>query len=276
MKYIELPTQCPICGGKTEIKRDNESMVLMCANEDCQGKLLGKLCHAVSKNALDIVGMSESTLEFLISKGWVKNLKDLFNLHAHRLAWYQTPGFGEKSVDNLLGQLVEKSETTFERFLYAQSIPLIGRTASKDIAKFCNGDIEEFCRIMSSGEARKFTKIDGFGETMYESLVNWMDKHWIEFLMLKQDFEFVIETKQNSGKDLTGKIFVITGSLNHFNNRDELKDLLESMGAKVSGSVSTKTFVLVCNEDAGSSKSKKAKELGVQVWNENQLLEFLN
>ena len=273
--YLELPSHCPICGGTTEVKRDNEAAILVCTNEDCQGKLLGKLSHAVSKNALDIVGLSDSTLEFLIEKKWMSDLRDLFRLKLVASEWAKEPGFGKKSVMKLLEQIEEKRNIRMENFLYAQSIPLIGRTASKDIAKFCNGDIEEFCNIMSSGGARKFTKIDGFGETMYESLVSWMDKHWVEFLALKEEFNFVNETKQSSGKDLSGKVFVITGSLNHFNNRDELKNMLESMNAKVSGSVGAKTFALICNEDAGSSKSKKAKALGVQVWTEDELLAYL-
>lgn len=276
---LTFPDECPICGGLTKIVKDNDTKVLVCDNDECQGKLLGKLCHAVSKNALNIEGLSESTLEFLIDKGWIKDLRDLFNLYNYRLAWYNESGFGEKSVDNILGQITLKSETTFERFLYAQSIPMVGRTASKQISKFCHGDIEEFCKIMSNGEAHMFLMIDGFGKAMYQSLLDWYDKHWIEFLDLKQEFEFINErTIQNKsdGKDLSGKTFVITGSLNHYGNRDELKSQLESMGAKVIGSVSKNTFALICNEDAGSSKSKKAKELGVQVWTEEELINYLN
>ena len=278
--YLELPAHCPICGAPTEVRRDSDTAVLVCANDDCQGKLLGKLCHAVSKNALNIEGLSEATLDFLINEtGWVKSLRDLFRLEPRKSEWAKHPGFGKKSVMKLFEQLEEKRITTFERFLYAQSIPLIGRTASKQISRFCNGDINEFCKIMSNGDVKMFTMIDGFGEAMCDSLIKWMDKYWIEFLGLKQEFEFINEgTIQNksNGKDLSGKTFVITGSLNHYSNRDELKTQLENMGAKVSGSVSAKTFALICNEDAGSSKSKKAKELGVQVWTEEQLLSYLN
>ena len=202
----------------------------------------------------------------------------LFRLKLIASEWAKEPGFGKKSVEKILEQVEEKRKTTTERFIYAQSIPLIGRTASKQISRFCNGDINEFCKIMSDGDVKMFTMIDGFGEAMCDSLIKWMDKHWIEFLGLKQEFEFIndgtIQNKSNE-KDLSGKTFVITGSLNHYSNRDELKSLLESMNAKVSGSVSAKTFALICNEDTGSSKSKKAKELGVQVWTEDELLKYI-
>lgn len=274
------PKTCPICGSKTEIKKDNSTEVLICTNENCQGKLLGKLSHAVSKNALNIEGLSDNTLDFLINEtGWVKSLRDLFKLEPHKSEWAKHPGFGKKSVMKLFDQLEEKRNTTFERFLYAQSIPLIGRTASKDISKFCNGDIEEFCKIMSTDAAGVFMSIDGFGETMYQSLMNWYENHWIEFLALKQEFNFITETRQNKTvweKDLSGKTFVITGKLVRFENRNKLKENLESMGAKVSDSVSKNTFALVCNEDTGSSKSKKANELGVQVWTEDELLKYLS
>lgn len=277
MEYVRIPGTCPICGKPTEIRKDNDTLVLICTNDDCQGKLLGKLSHAVSKNALNIDGLSEATLEYLIYVEWITCLKDLFKLSNHKSEWEKLNGFGKKSVEKLLQNIEKSRETTMDRFLYAQSIPLIGRTASKDISKYCNGNIDTFCEMMESGTANKFLEIDGFGETMYQSLVNWKEKHWNEFLELKKEFNFnSVKTGQNYiSKDLSGCTFVITGSLNHFENRDQLKELLESLGAKVSGSVSAKTFALICNDDAGSSKSKKAASLGIQVWTEEQLLEYI-
>jgi len=277
---IEIPETCPVCGGKTKIVKENDTEVLVCTNENCQGKLLGRLSHFVSKNAINIDGMSEATLEFMINELGVKSFRDLYYIPFYKevyTKWIGTPGFGKKSVDNLRAAIEKSRETTFDRFLYAQSIPLVGRTASKDIAKFCKGNIDTFCDMMTSGAAKKFMKIDGFGQAMYESLMNWQENHWIEFLALKSEFNFInTETNQNNtSTNLNGKTFVITGSLNHFDNRDQLKEKLESLGAKVSGSVSAKTFALICNEDAGSSKSQKAKALGVSVWTEEQLLEFI-
>lgn len=277
--YLELPSYCPICGGVTEVRRDNEAAVLVCTNENCQGKLLGKLCHAVSKNALNIEGLSESTLDFLINEtGWVKDLRDLFYLEPYKSEWAKHPGFGKKSVMKLFEQLEEKRNTTFERFLYAQSIPLIGRTASKDISKFCDGDIEEFCKIMSTGAAKKFMQIDGFGETMYESLMNWMDGHWVEFLALKKEFTFLTETKQNNngGENLNGATFCITGKLVHFSNRDALITNIEAHGGKFVGSVSAKTNYLINNDiNSTSGKNTKAKQVGCKIISEADYLEMI-
>lgn len=278
--YMELPSHCPICGGIAEVKKDNDTLVLVCTNDNCQGKLLGKLSHFVSKNAINIDGMSEATLQFMINEFGVKSFRDLYQIPFYKEVyekWIKTTGFGKRSVDKLRDAIEKSRNTTLERFLYAQSINLIGRTASKDISKFCGGSIITFCDIMSNGRAKEFTKIDGFGETMYQSLMNWYENHWIEFLALKSEFVFeeVKAKEPTSGVNLDGKTFVITGSLNHFSNRDELSSLLTSLGAKVSGSVSAKTFALICNSDAGSSKSKKAASLGVPVWTEEQLLEFI-
>ena len=277
MEYIRIPGTCPICSGPTEIRKDNDTLELVCTNDNCQGKLLGRLSHAVSKNALNIDGMSEATLEYLIYVEWVACLKDLFKLSNHKSEWEQLTGFGKKSVEKLLQNIEKSRETTLDKFLYAQSIPLIGRGASRDIAKFCEDNVDTFCEMMTTGAAKRFLEIDGFGETMYQSLMSWYNKHWIEFLELKKEFSFInAKTKQNyTNTNLDGRTFVITGSLNHFENRDQLKDLLISLGAKVSGSVSAKTFALICNEDAGSSKSKKAASLGVPVWSEEQLLEYI-
>jgi len=278
--YMELPSHCPICGGIAEVKKDNDTLVLVCTNDNCQGKLLGKLSHFVSKNAINIDGMSEQTLQFMINEFDVKSFRDLYQIPFYKEVydkWIKTTGFGKRSVDKLRDAINKSRNTTLERYLYAQSINLIGRTASKDISKFCNGSIDTFCNIMTSGAAKNFLDIDGFGETMYQSLINWYDNHWIEFLALKSEFTFeeVKPKETTSGVNLNGKTFVITGSLNHFENRDQLKELLESLGAKVSGSVSAKTFALICNENAGSSKSKKAASLGVPVWTEEQLLDFI-
>ena len=276
------PSVCPCCGKDTEIHNENGTKTLYCTNLDCEAKLLSKLSHAVSKNALNIENMSEATLEFMINELGVKSIKDLYQIPFYKEVyerWIETPGFGKRSVDKLRDAIEKSRNTTLERFLYAQSINLIGKTASKDIAKYCKGSVDTFCDIMANGNQREFLSIDGFGQTMFESLNNWYENHWIDFLALKSEFNFEIETKQNktntSNINLSGKTFVITGALNHFDNRDQLKELLESLGAKVSGSVSSKTFALVCNEDAGSSKSKKAASLGVPVWTEEQLLEFI-
>jgi DNA ligase (NAD+) len=274
-----IPKTCPICGGSTEIVKDKETEVLMCANDDCQGKFLGKLSHFASKNAINIEGLSEATLQFLIDKGWIKSLKDIYTLDWHWDEWTKEPGFGEKSVLKLLENIANSKNTTLERFLYAQSIPLIGRSASKDISKMCSGSIDTFCEIMSTGTANKFLEIDGFGETMLKSLEKWFDVHWIEFLELKEEFNFeTVKSNQNNTQTdlLSGKTFVITGSLEHFKNREELAERILSLGGKVSGSVSAKTSFLINNDiHSTSGKNAKAKSLGVAIVSESDFLKMI-
>lgn len=283
--YMQLPSHCPVCGGVAEVRRDNDTSVLVCTNENCKGKLLGKLSHAVSKNALNIDGLSEATLQYMIEELGVKSIKDLYQIPFYKEVyekWIETPGFGKRSVDKLRDAIEKSRNTTLERFLYAQSINLIGKTASKDISKYCKGSIDTFCDIMANGNKREFLSIDGFGQTMLESLEKWAELHWIEFLALKSEFNFennseTVQNKSGNNIDLSGKTFVITGALNHFDNREQLKELLESLGAKVSGSVSAKTFALICNDkNSNTGKSKKAKDLNVNTWTEDELLKFIN
>lgn len=280
---LEIPAVCPVCGAATEIKKDNDTEVLICTNEDCHGKLLGKLVHFASKNAIDIDGLSEATLQFLIDKKWVASFCDLYkhlnNTDIYK-EWMKTPGFGKKSVDKLLAAIENSRKSTLERFLYAQSIPLIGRSASKDISSYCKGDIEIFCDMMTNGSSSLFMDIDGFGKAMYESLINWKENHWIEFLNLKNEFDFKSALTGRNNKvnnSLKSKIFVITGSLNNYANRDALVAEIESHGGKVAGSVSAKTSYLINNDkESNSSKNTKAKSLGVPIISEDDFIAMIS
>lgn len=274
-----FPDECPICGDLTKIVKDNDTKVIVCTNNDCQGKLLGKLAHAASKNALNIDGLSEATLDYMINDLGVKSIKDLYRVPFYKEVyekWVKTPGFGKRSVDKLRDAIKQSRNTTLDRFLYAQSINLIGRTASKDIAKFCDGNIDTFCEMMVNN-SKKFLTIDGFGEVMYKSLMNWYENHWTEFLALKTEFNFITETKQNYiNNNLQGKTFCITGSLIRFANRDALVESITANGGKVVGSVSKNTNYLLTNDKtSGSSKNKKADELGIPVISEDEYLEMI-
>ena len=278
--YMTLPSQCPICGGIAELRRDIDTTVLVCTNDDCQGKLLGRLSHFVSKNAINIDGMSEATLEFLINKGWIKSFKDLYIAPFYKevyAEWIHTAGFGKKSVDNLRAAIEKSRHTTFERFLYAQSIPLIGRTASKDISKFCNGSIDTFCNMVASNALQKLLSIDGFGETMYSSLSDWCENHWIEFLALKSEFVFDEGVKAaETGSSLQGKSFCITGKLEHYANRDELVSVIEQHGGKFVSGVSAKTDYLIINDiNSTSGKAGKAKQLGILLISEADFMNMI-
>lgn len=270
-----IPTTCPICGESTKIVKDNDSEVLMCTNDNCAGKLLGKLCHAVSKNALNIEGLSEATIQKFIDLGWLKSIRDIYYLYLHKIDMYKLEGFGRKSVNKLLSSIEDSRNTDLVRYIYAQSIPLIGHTASKAISKMCDGDLNTFIEHMSKG-AKAFGKIDGIGSEMIKSLKKWWDINYLEFVDAATVFTFKKkETVNVSGSDLTGKVFVITGSLTQFKNRDEMKERIESLGGKVSGSVSAKTTALINNDiESTSSKNKKAKQLNVPILTENMFMEM--
>lgn len=272
--YINIPETCPICGADTKIIQENDSKVLICTNDNCKGKLLGKLVHFCSKNSINIEGMSEATLQFLIGKGWIKSFQDIYKLDYYRENWKEYDGFGDKSVDKLFDAIEDSRNTTLDRFIYSLSIPQIGRSASKDIAKFFNNNYEEFKMY---GTTINYTQIDGFGESMNNSLHKWLSENHIMMEELAKEFTFKKDKNNSSSVDLSGKTFVITGSLIHYKNRDELVSIIESMGGKVSGSVSTKTSYLINNDtESNSSKNKKAKQLNVPIIGEQDFINMIS
>jgi DNA ligase (NAD+) len=266
-----IPDKCPICGGETKIVKENDSEVLMCINNDCQGKLLGKLVHAVSRNALNIDGLSEATLEKFISLGWLDSIKSIYHLSDYKGKMYGLDGFGKKSVDKLLKSIEKSKETTLDRFVYSLSIPMIGKSASKDVAEFFEYDLIKFLG--------KTYSVNCLGDVAYKNYKKYCRNHYEEILDLSSEFNFKTQDKSLTNKTniLQDKTFVITGSLEKYSNRDELKSIIESNGGKVSGSVSAKTFALINNDiESSSSKNKKAKSLGVQIINEEQFMQLLN
>lgn len=275
-KRLDPPHKCPICGGATEIKQDNESKVLMCANDNCKGKLLGKLTHFVSKNAMDIEGLSESTLEKFIELGWLTCFEDIFTLKNHFTEMVKLDGFGEKSAKKLINAIHASKDTTLDRFIYALCIPLIGRSASKTISKHFNGDFNRFYYECCMHEF-DFRVLDDFGDSMNESINDYLEVNDIMIGSLSEQLYFKTANSTNGNSNLSGLTFVITGSLNHFVNRDEAKERIESAGGKVAGSVSAKTSYLVNNDvNSTSGKNKKAKELNIPIISEEELIEMLN
>lgn len=266
-----IPEKCPICGGETKIVKENDSEVLICMNDDCQGKLLGKLVHAVSRNALDIDGLSEATLEKFISLGWLNSIKSIYHLSDYKGKMYSLEGFGKKSVDKLLESIEKSRETTLDRFVYSLSIPMIGKSASKDIAEFFEYDLIKFFE--------KTYSVNCLGNIAYKNYKKYCRNHYEEILDLSSEFNFKTQDKSLTNKTniLQDKTFVITGLLDKYSNRDELKSVIESNGGKVSGSVSARTFALINNDiESSSSKNKKAKSLGIQIINEEQFMQLLN
>lgn len=273
--YIIIPPTCPVCGGATEIKQDNDSKVLICTNDNCKGKLLGKLTHFVSKNAMNIDNLSSATLEKFIELGWLTSFEDIFTLKGHSDEMVKMGGFGKTSVEKLINSIEASRNTTLDRFIYALCIPLIGKSASKAVAKYCEYDIMKF--LNSYTAEVDWTMLNDFGDNMSDSLENYIGQNTINIINLCQHLNFVKpETSNSNNNVLAGKTFCITGSLNHFVNRDEAKEKIEDAGGHVSGSVSTKTSYLVCNEESNSSKCKKAKELNIPIISEDELIKMLN
>ena len=273
----ELPNKCPNCGGNVEVHNENGSKTLHCINDNCPAKLLGKLVHFCSKNAINIEGMSEATLQFLINKGWVKSFQDIYKLDYYRQFWKEYDGFGDKSVDKLLDAVENSRKTTLDRFIYSLSIPQIGRSASKDIAKYCHNSIDEFTFIMEN-TSLEFAAIDGIGVSATTSLDDWWNINRDMFYELEEEFVFANNKENNDVSiDLSGKTFVITGSLTHYKNRDELVGIIESIGGKVSGSVSTKTSYLINNDtQSSSSKNQKAKQLNIPIISEEDFINMIS
>ena len=273
---LTIPNRCPICNGYTEIIKDNESEVLICTNPDCPGKLLGKISHAVSRNALNIDGLSDATIEKFISLGWLKSIFDIYSLEKYEKNMKALSGFGKKSVDKLLSSIEVSRKTELNRFINALSIPMIGNTASKAIAKYCDGNVEKFFAGMD--ENHPYINIEGIGIQRAEIMEDFWKKYKEEVKSLAKEFIFEEpESENKTANNLDGLNFVITGSLNEFENRDAAKFEIEKHGGKVVGSISSRTNFLVNNDvNSTSSKNTKAKSLGIPIISELELISIIN
>lgn len=271
--YFMKPSLCPICKNPTKVRQENNSEFLYCENSNCEGKLINRLDHFCGKKGLDIKGLSKATLEKLIDWGWVTSISSLFTLEYCRDEWIQKPGFGSKSVDKILNA-IDYSRNTCElhQFICALGIPLIGSTASKELASYYK-TYENFRMAIKIG-VQFWSGHDGFGIEMHKAIVNF-DYSEADALVQSGVITFnsiTEETEQE--KNLEGLTFVITGKLNHFKNRDAIKEKIESLGGKVTGSVSKNTDYLINNDkDSTSSKNKSAKTLGIPILSEDDFIE---
>lgn len=275
---LSYPKVCPVCGQPTTVsttvnnKRTVE--VLYCKNNSCAGKNIKKFTHFVSKPAMNIDGLSEQTIEKFIGCGWLNNLRDIFGLYRYKDDIVNMDGFGEKSYDNLINAIENAKTTSLSNFLVAMNIDLIGKSAAKLIEDRFNSSIENLLNAIDGGF--DFTDIEGFGEIMSNNIINWFKKpeNREEFIEISK----ILNIKQpenniNTQSKFYGKKIVITGTFESF-TRDELTQKLIQLGAKVSGSVSSKTDYVLCGENAGS-KLTKAKSLSVTVLNEQEILSEL-
>mgnify|MGYP001063316616 CR=1 FL=1 len=279
----KLPDKCPCCGGNVKIHNENGSKTLYCTNSNCKAKLLGKLVQFVSKNAINIDGLSEQTLQKFIDLGWLYSFRDIYYLSEHKEDMYKLDSFGKKSVDKLLESIEKSRNTTLDRFIYGLCIPLIGRTASKQLSLYCRKVAiknmwDDIYTLYNYGPFYH-SELDGFGEIMCNSLNEFISENKNMIIDLSQ--EFSIEKPNNTKissekKKLKNKIFVITGNLNHYKNRDELVSIIEEFGGEVGWSVSTKTNYLINNDaQSNSSKNKNAHILGVPIINENEFIQMI-
>lgn len=279
---FNIPDKCPICGQPTRIIKENDSEVLYCTNSDCYGKLLSKLIHAVSRDALNVDGLSEATLSFLIKEIGISCVKDLYVIRDNNdsvYRWVNAEGFGRKSVTKLLASIEESRNTSLERFLYSLSIPLLGKSASMMIADSVDYDLDTFINEMTIKGAEYFRYLPGVGDSLINSLNIYWKNHYSDILQLANEFTF--ETQKSimseTTNELENKTFVITGSVNHYQNRDALKADIESHGGKVVGSISSKVNYLINNDiNSTSSKNQKAKSLNVPIISEDQFLEMIH
>ena len=266
---VIIPDKCPVCGASTEIKISEDGVeVLVCTSESCPAKLLGKLELFVSKEGMDIDGLSTSQLQTFIDKGWLKDVSDIYKLHEHERQMMHMKGFGQKSVTKLIDAIDKSRTVTIANFIRALGIPLIGKVQCKALSDFCNGDIDEFEYLNMKLDFGK--EIEGFGEKRIQSIYNWFkDKNNVLiYNKLKKEVTFIREEFMNPSEvvnynSLDNQTFCITGKLKHFANRDELVDMIQKCGGKYVSSVSSKLDWLINNDTTSTSgKNKKMHELG--------------
>ena len=275
LTYIDIPAKCPVCGGDTYIKDD----FLYCGNLNCDGKFINQLEHFCVKKGLDIKGLSEATLQKLVDWGWVGNYQELFSLSNFRDEWVKKPGFGEKSVDKLLSTIEEARHCELWQFISALSIPLIGSTYAKEIAK---RSMDWFCFRECIEKNYDFTAWERFGYEMNESLhrFNYSQADDLAYKILDIHNSLWIDPQVTTPvikfSEVNGKTFVVTGSVHQFKNRDEVKVAIETRGGKVTNSVTKNTDYLINNDiNSTSSKNVKAKQLGIPIITEEQLIAML-
>lgn len=270
---ISIPCTCPVCGRETVIRDENGVQTLFCTNEECLAKHIKRLALFVSRDAMNIEGLSEMTIEKLVSEGMVKELADLFSLEKHKEAFVKLEGFGEKSFDNLIESAEKAKNTTPERLLYSLGIPGIGKANARLIARFAKNKWEEIQAL----NLEELTTIEGIGDVMAENFVKFFNNEDNQKTVRDLLQVLALDEHEEEVKDsLSGKTFVITGNLNNFENRDALKKAIELAGGKVSGSVSSKTSFLINNDTSSTSgKNKKAKELGIPIIDEEKIIEML-
>lgn len=269
---LTIPEFCPVCKKTTKIQKSNDVEVLICTNPECQAKKIKSFTLFVSRDAMNIDGLSEATLEKFILNGFIKEFGDIYELEHYKDAIIEMDGFGEKSYENLIENIKKSSHTTLPRLVYALGIANIGVANAKVLCKEFDYDLQ---KLMQADE-ETISQIEGIGSVIAKSVTDYFknekNQRKLEHLLTYLTFE---KMKIETGNPLSGKQFVITGSVNQFENRNAMKEFIENRGGKVTGSVSKKTDYLINNDtESSSSKNKKAKELGIPILSEEDFLKL--
>lgn len=273
---LEIPNNCPCCGKKLEHRvSDSGAETLWCVNPICPEKMLSRFVQFVSKPAMNIDGLSEATLKRFIDIGCITKFSDIYHLSDFRREIIKMDGFGTKSYEKLINSIEKSRNVKLENYLVALSIPNIGKSAAKSISKYFNGDYNDFANSFRNNF--DFNQLEDFGDIMNRSLYTWWNNEDELFLNsgLIQELKFIVEEKKEVAQNdfINGKTFCITGKFINY-TRNELEKIIADRGGKLSGSVSKKTDCLLTNEaDSGSSKAKKAAELGTPIMSEKEFLE---
>lgn len=270
-----IPCICPACGGEAKIKNENEVETLYCINEECPAKAIKRFTLFVSRDAMKIDGMSEATLEKFIAVGFIKTFADIYKLSVHKEAICDMEGFGDKSYEKMIQSIEKSREVLLPNLIYALGILNVGLSNAKIICKAFDYDIDK----IKGASADELAEIDSIGEVIANSFTDYFkdEKRLSEFNELYSELNVLIPQKGETNANIEGKTFVITGSLVTYENRNALKDLIESLGGKVAGSVSAKTDYLINNDvTSNSSKNKKAKELSVEIISEEDFNKLIS
>lgn len=271
----DIPKVCPVCGGETRINMENETKTLVCTNPRCQAKHIKSFALFVSRDAMNIEGLSEATLEKFIMNGFIKDFTDIFHLDRYADEIKAMDGFGEKSYLNLQTGIQNARVTTLPRLVYSLGIPNIGIANAKMICRALGNDPE---KVMNA-TADELAQISGVGDVIAGTYVQYFadEEHREIFQKLLAEVEIPKEEELEGGQNLAGVNFVITGSVHHFANRGEVKEEIEKRGGKVTGSVTSKTNYLINNDvNSTSSKNRKARELGIPIISEEEFLKMLS
>lgn len=272
----DIPEACPVCGGQTEVRQLNDVKSLYCTNPDCQAKKIKSFTLFTSRDALNIAGLSEATLEKFIGVGMIHEYADIFHLDRHQEEIVEMDGFGQKSYDNLIAAAEKASHTTLPRMVYGLGVAGIGLANAKMICRHFKNDFE----AMRHATVEELVEIDGIGEVLAQAWTAFFsdgkNNAIVDHLLAELTFEAGDEeSSEGADEAFAGMNFVITGSLEQFKNRKELQELIERRGGKVTGSVTSKTNYLINNDVASSSsKNKKARELGVPILSEEEFLKL--